>query len=243
MKVNGVRYVHQEEGASFRDWFALLAPLVLIAALALVGKLLGGRDFLSPEHVSGIVRALGWKGPLFLAIFAVVTPVFFIPRWPVAFAAGLLYGLLWGGLLANAASTVGAIFHYLMARTLLAPVAGRIMRRYSSLSGWVSGGKAFFALVLLRAFPFSNFSVTNMLAGAVRMPLLPYAAGSFLGMIPSTLLYAAWGKCVKQPSFRYQAAAWIVLAAVIGAALLIRNKIRPPGRNHSSPPDGIARGD
>ena len=234
---------HDTKGLGFHEWLSLLGPVALIAGFAIAGKLLGWSEFLSPGRIADVAGKLGWKGPVALAAAAVVTPVFFVPRWPIAFAGGLLYGLVWGSLLANTASTAGAVVHYLMARTMIAPAADRITRRYSSLSRWVSGERAFVGLVLLRAFPFSNFSVTNMLAGALKMPLLTYAAGSFIGMIPSTLLYAAWGKCVKQPSLHFQAAAWIVLAAVIACGLLIRAKFAPAaGGSAGGAQDGQASG-
>ena len=149
------------------------------------------------QNIADLLKPYGYYGILALGL---VTPfLLIVPRWPIAFIAGFMYGIVEGALLANTVSLFGAILHYTFARsTLGAPVEtliakskwNAILRRDENL---------FTGLLLLRAIPVSSFVLTNLIAGGLRIPLRIYAAASFLGMLPSSFLYATWGKTLKDP--------------------------------------------
>lgn len=178
--------------------------LLLFAATAVVLGLLGThesyRQVFSVEGIERIADDLGALGPAAILAAGVVGPLLFLPRWPICFAAGLLYGVVWGSALATLASLLGATLQFLMARSFLAGFARRILS-HSRLAGLtIRPGKAFVALFLLRAFPLSNFVVTNLMAGALRLKTFVYIAATALGMLPSSVMFAAWGKFAKKPS-------------------------------------------
>jgi uncharacterized membrane protein YdjX (TVP38/TMEM64 family) len=193
----------------------LLFVCIAVAGLA-VGYFTPLRDVLEIERVRSFAMGLGWWGPLVIVAVAAVGPLVFLPRWPVCFLCGLLYGVVWGSLLGNIASVLGAWVHYLVARSLLAPGSVRMLRRWQLDPSRIPGEKAFSVLLLLRAFPLSNSAATNVLAGALRLSLGGYLLATFLGMIPSTVLYASWGKLLKrpEPGFYYLAVGILVLVAV-----------------------------
>jgi uncharacterized membrane protein YdjX (TVP38/TMEM64 family) len=104
-----------------------------------------------------------------------------------------LFGLLWGILLALAASVAGAAIVYRFGRTLL---AGMVRRRIGPrLALWQTRFEtnAFWWVLYLRLFPLSNATLAGLLCGACRIPLGPYLAGSLLGFIPLTLVFAVFG--------------------------------------------------
>jgi uncharacterized membrane protein YdjX (TVP38/TMEM64 family) len=216
--------------------FLLLAVgLVLISVYTPVGK------FFSLDNISQIAGRLGYWGAYILILAGILSPLLFLPRWPIAFVAGLLYGVAWGTLLATAASTLGAILHFVLAKSLLAPLSDRLRKRYAITSAPIPREKAFLVLLFLRAFPLSNFVATNLLAGAMKVHFGAFMAASFLGMLPSSLMYAAWGKLLKKPSASFGALAAISLLFIVAGTLVAQKYFYPwfkrlrTGQNASGP--------
>ena len=213
--------------AADRPPWRRLAPFAaLSAAFVALGLLPGVRACLHADGLRHAARELGPWTPLAIAAFAVVSPLAFLPRWPVAFVCGLLYGVGWGGLLANLASTIGAWVHFRLARHAFGGAASRLPPRAERWRASLADPHtAFAALFLLRAFPLSNFTATNILAAALGLRVRVYLAATFLGMIPSTLLYACWGKLVRQPSPAFYALIAGLFVFLVAGTLFARRRL------------------
>ncbi len=186
------------------------------------------RAWFSVERIEALSQQLGAWGPALILALGAFTPLIFLPRWPLAVVSGMLYGVWIGTLLANVASLLGAALHYALARSLLGPLGARLLRRRRTAEPVViPRDHAFLALFFLRAFPLSNFVATNLLAGSLRIPSRTYLVASFLGMIPSSLMYAAWGKLVKQPSAGFYTVAALSLAFILVGTVLAQRKFLP----------------
>jgi len=181
-------------------WRRLLPFALLTVLFVAAGLQPSVRQYLHAEALRDFARQMGPWAPLVIAIFAIVSPLAFIPRWPVAFLCGLLYGIGWGGLLANVASTIGAWLHYRLARNAFSRTAARLPMAARWQKALSDPHTAFLSLFLMRAFPLSNFTATNILAGVLRLRTGVYLGATFLGMIPSTLLFTCWGKMMRKPS-------------------------------------------
>ncbi len=174
---------------------------------------------LNLDRITELAGRLGAWGPLFILVAGILTPLLFIPRWPLAFLGGLLYGVVGGALLATFASTLGAWLHFTLSSTLLAPFSDKLRRKYKLERFVVPPHKEFTAIFIMRAFPLSNFVATNLVAGALRMNRVKFVLASFLGMIPSSLLYAAGGKLMKKPSPGFYALAALVLVLMVAGTV------------------------
>jgi uncharacterized membrane protein YdjX (TVP38/TMEM64 family) len=173
-------------------------------------------QFFDKERIRVLADDLGVWGPALIIAVGTFTPLLFLPRAPLAFVSGLLYGVFWGTLLATFASTLGAWLNFVLAKTLLAPAADRL-RRTSALARLnVPADKEFLVIFIVRALPISNFVVTNLLAGALKMRPGSYLLATFLGMLPTSVMYAAWGKLLKQPSSEFYYVAAFTLLLVVG---------------------------
>lgn len=184
-------------------------------------------DYFHVDAITALSARLGAWGPVLLIALGIFTPLLFIPRWPIAFVGGLLYGVVWGTVLSTFGSSLGALLHYYLSRTLLAPFSEKIRRKMNWVGPAIPKDKQILALFLMRAFPLSNFVATNMMAGALKLHSMRYFYGSILGMIPSSLMYASWGKLMKKPSPWFYAVAvlslfMIVLGAIYGRRWLAR---------------------
>lgn len=213
-------------------WRRLLPFAVLSLLFLGLGLLPGVRAHLRADALRDAARGLGPWTPLAIALFALVSPLAFVPRWPVAFVCGLLYGVGWGSVLANLASTLGAWLHFRLARRAFGATAARLLPRAARWRDALSDPRtAFTALFLLRAFPLSNFTATNLLAAALGLPGRVYLGATFLGMIPSTLLYAALGKLLRRPSPGFAALVAALCVFLALGTLLARRRL---GRSHRS---------
>jgi uncharacterized membrane protein YdjX (TVP38/TMEM64 family) len=211
------------EARSFRQSVVRVVGFGLFAALLVWASLCRPvREFFSFEHIRQTTDALGALGPLAIVAFGIVSPLLFLPRWPLAMVAGLLYGVTRGVLLSTFASALGALLQFYLARSLLAGLAARLIAR-SRLAGMtIRPDKTFAAIFLLRAFPFSNFVATNLLAGAMRLHVVSYLAASFLGMLPSSYMYAACGKFMKNPSPIFLLSAFACVTLIAAGTIVTR---------------------
>ena len=106
-------------------------------------------EFFTKEAISRFARDLGYWGPAAILLGGLVSPLLFLPRWPLAFVSGLLYGVVWGTIISNIASTLGAWINFMLAKNLLAPMADRVRRKYALARLNVPEDKAFWILFLL----------------------------------------------------------------------------------------------
>ena len=132
-----------------------------------------------------------------LAYIAVVA--FSLPGGAVmTLAGGFLFGPFLGAAAAVVGATVGACLLFLAARHALAePLA----RRAGPLLGRVRDGlqrEGFWYLLSLRLLPVVPFWLVNLAPALAGMPLAPYAAATFLGIIPGTAVFAGIGAGLGQ---------------------------------------------
>lgn len=112
---------------------------------------------------------------------------------PLTLIAGIVFGLGWGLALVSFASSIGALFSFLIARTLLRDWA---QRRFSNFlervnKGVEQDGASY--LFILRLIPFIPFFVINPVFGLTRMSAWRFYIVSQLGMLPGTAIYVNLG--------------------------------------------------
>lgn len=189
----------------------LARALAVVAVIAIVSLFPAARSWLSRENIYATTQAMGAWGPAILILAGVVGPLVFIPRAPICFVGGLLYGVTLGSILGMVAGTAGSILQYYLSIGLLARSAKRLTppRWQRSISALRS--HPFRALLLLRLFPLSNASLVNMISGLLRLPLRPFVRATVLGTLPITIIYAFWGQTARQPKLQYIALSMVFL--------------------------------
>jgi len=209
----------------------ILAKLGVFLAVAVAALLVSHFThigaYFSEEKLREEAVKLGAWGPVVIIALGIVMPLAFLPRWPLPFVGGMLYGLTWGVLLPTFASTLGAWLQHGLSSSLLAPMTERLKKRYRLEKLHVPHEREFLFIFLLRAFPLSNFVLTNLIAGALRMRASRYVIASFLGMIPSSLMYAAAGKLMKKPDEKFYYVAIGIAVIFIAGAWLAQRYVQP----------------
>lgn len=204
----------------------LLIFALLMAVAVVISVTTPLRDILSVDDLRARALALGPWAPLAIIVVGAIGPSLLLPRWPIAFASGFLYGIGTGTVLGNFASALGALVHFFVALHLLAPSARAMCRKRNIDIDRIPQDKAFLVIFMLRAFPFSSTVVTNLIAGSLKMNVRPYFTATFLGMIPSSLIYAATGSLINESSNAIYFAIGVGLMIFVMVAWFGRHTLR-----------------
>ncbi|MHC4822873.1 MAG: TVP38/TMEM64 family protein [Planctomycetota bacterium] len=141
------------------------------------------------------VRDQGMLGALVVGVGYVVATVLMIPGSLITLMIGAIYGPWLGTALVSPASVVGATFAFLLGRSVFRASIEQKMGgnlKFSALQIAMEK-EGFKILTLVRLSPVFPFTVVNYAFGLTRVKLAHYVAGSFLGMLPGTLMYVYLG--------------------------------------------------
>jgi uncharacterized membrane protein YdjX (TVP38/TMEM64 family) len=180
--------MHLRAAKPLLPFLAMVAVPVIIAAL-LVGSLQGWP--FAQELIAGIRDMAGewWAIPLLILLY-VVFALLLLPVAPLSAAAALAWGWAAGGAIDLAAATLSAIIPFYLARGgLSARVQLYLLRRGLPVPHFTPDQRAF-ALLMLRLVPILPFAALNYLCGLARFRTREYVIPTFVGMIPSSFLFA-----------------------------------------------------
>jgi uncharacterized membrane protein YdjX (TVP38/TMEM64 family) len=179
-------------------------PLLLLAGLVAAGVLLRElRDagVLDTGFLGRITARLGVPAEVVFVVLGAAACMVGVPRQAVAFAGGTAFGALMGSLLGLAAMVAGCAGSFLWARAVGRDWARRRIEqafagRLARLDRFIAENP-FTATLTLRLLPVGNNLALNLLAGLSGVALGPFLAGSAIGYIPQTVVFALLGKGVR----------------------------------------------
>ena len=171
----------------------------------------------SAEGVRDALLRYGDLAPvIYMLLFAVLT-AFFFPVAVLAFAGGLLFGLLWGSVYTFIGAVINCALMFFLARRIgREKIRALVQRKLPSV--WqarlkkAGGRKGFLLLIILRLIPAVPYNLINYAFGLTEMPFAAYMLGSAIGIIPGTLVFINIGDKaldVTSPSF------WIALGLLV----------------------------
>ena len=141
------------------------------------------------------IAGLGaWGFVLFVTIYAVGT-VLLVPGSALTVGAGLVFGLGWGVAAVTLGANLGAAGAFLLARHVARKkVASMALTnpKFKALDAAVAR-QGWKVVLLLRLSPLIPFNLINYLYGLTPVRFWTYAANSFVGMLPGTVLYVYLG--------------------------------------------------
>jgi uncharacterized membrane protein YdjX (TVP38/TMEM64 family) len=137
----------------------------------------------------------GVSGMALYALLSGVSVVFLFPGSIFMTAAGAAFGLARGFLVAQSAGWLGAMLAFLVSRYLARPRVERwVATKPSFASVDEAIGKEGWKIVLLsRCCPVFPYIFQNYAFGLSRVSFAGYALATFVGLIPTTLVFAYLG--------------------------------------------------
>ena len=172
-----------------------VAAAAALAALAVMA-LLWARGLDVPALRDTVAGAGAWAPLAFVGLQVLLTvPPF--PRSLFTLAAGLLFGSGTGSVLAVVATTLAAVAAFGLVRV----TGGSIVERYAERAPMVWTRRrldrsGLLAVVSLRLIPVLPFPVINYAAGLSGVGVVPFAAGTLLGILPGTIALVVLGDAV-----------------------------------------------
>lgn len=204
-------------GSGLKSVLKGLAMIAGLVALGYAARALGLVEMLDPAWLDEEVRGRGFYGELvFIAAGAALTAVG-LPRQLVAFGGGYVFGLWEGVGFSLLAQMIGCAAAFWYARLF-----GRdfVRRRFGRRIGRVDDflrGNPFTMTLLIRFLPVGSNVVTNLAAGVTSVGARPFLAGSLLGYLPQTLIFALLGTGIHvEPGLRIS----LSVALFVGSAVL-----------------------
>lgn len=204
-----------------KDLLRLVATgLFFTAAAVLLHSELAREIFKDPQQLKRMVMALSGAGPAGVLVFILAGAALVavgIPRLWVSAVAGAVFGLWMGFVLAMAATLLGAAGAYGIGRGILSDVVER--RLGTRLAVWKLRFRenAFWWVLYGRLFPFSNSTLKSLLCGSCRVPLRPYLLATFIGFLPLTIVFNAFGSGTVRGSGVQIAIGFGAIALTMGA--------------------------
>ncbi|WP_461208849.1 TVP38/TMEM64 family protein [Desulfocurvus sp. DL9XJH121] len=197
----------RKQARAYLKGFAMLAVL---AGLGL-GLRAAGLDQALDEHwIDAHIRGQGlWGWGLFLLAAGAFTGLG-LPRQIVAFLGGYAYGFLGGTLAGTLGTALGCALAFFFARFL---GRGYVARRFGGKIAKVDAflrENPFSMTLIIRFMPVGSNILTNLVAGVSSVGALPFLAGSTLGFVPQTLIFALLGS-----GFKVDFAWRVTLAAIL----------------------------
>ncbi len=177
----------------------VLAAMLLIALAAWTAYDAGA--FLTPDSISKRLEAAGAFAPVALmlatALAVVLSP---IPSLPLDMLAGRVFGPYWGTLYAAMGATLGAIASFMITRLLGRALVARFLKGHINFCQQCSDRLLTKVVFCSRLIPFVSFDLVSYGAGLTQMSAWKFGIATFLGTLPVTFLYTAYGSTVLENS-------------------------------------------
>lgn len=221
-----------------------IALLLLVAAVAAIVLFVrSGISVADAIRYARTMRGNWWTAVAYIAVYAALN-VLFIPTTLLSVASAVIWGWLLGGTIELLAATVGAMLPYALARWLGPDWTPSFSRSPFARLHSPDSDK-FTVLLILRLVPVIPYTALNYAAGLTRISAGQYALATFVGIIPSTFVFAffvdsiAAGVLQPHQVFLRILVAGGVLAAVVLVTRLFASRLRSdriaaPG--HTAPP-------
>jgi uncharacterized membrane protein YdjX (TVP38/TMEM64 family) len=173
-------------------WCFALASLAAIACLTFHFRhLIFNGEYLANFLVEALPCCLV---PLFLGLYIVLTVVG-MPGTVLTTVGGVLFGLSWGTFWSVLGATLGALGAFWTARYLLQDWLHQKFRHHPALQRLHQSvsRQPLYLVLTLRFAPISPFNLLNFLFGLTPIHWFPYTLGTFIGIIPGTIIYTWLG--------------------------------------------------
>jgi uncharacterized membrane protein YdjX (TVP38/TMEM64 family) len=208
--------------------------VTLVAALAGAVAALGVPK---PGEAAAVVADLGSVAPAIAVAGCAVLVLGLFPRTVLSAAAGLVFGPWAGAGYVIAGATAGALVAFGVGRWLgrdFVAAQARIRR----IDGWLTRGGVL-GVLTVRVLPIAPFGLVSYGFGISGVRLRAYLAGTVLGMLPSTLVYANLGAAATEPGsaeFLVAAVVAILFAATTGSLAVWLGRRRARVASHNAGP-------
>lgn len=240
-----------------RFTLALLSYKTILWVIIIAGVITG--TMMLPVK-NWLIQGLEWTQSLgiwayaFVVAFYVLACVFLLPGSILTLGAGLIFGLVGGAIIVSIGSTLGACAAFWIGRTIARNwIDNKVSanKKFAAIDEAVAH-QGFKIVLLTRLSPVFPFNLLNYTFGLTNIAFWKYALGSWIGMIPGTIMYVYFGAGLR--SFAALAAGevekgtagrlffWFGLAATIVVTVFVTRIARKALKQEMPEADKQAKG-
>ncbi len=148
-----------------------------------------------------LIRSLEWTqglgiwGSVFVIAFYIIACVLLLPGSVLTLGAGFIFKVVIGAITVSIGSTLGACAAFLVGRTVARKwIAGKVAKneKFAAIDEAVAQ-QGFKIVLLMRLSPIFPFNMLNYAFGLTKISFWKYALGSWIGMMPGTIMYVYFG--------------------------------------------------
>lgn len=228
----------------FRFGVLIALSVGLLAATAL----LASQGRLDAAAIQSFVAKGGVLSPILYVVVATFLHIAWVPRSVLTAAAAALFGFTLGAVLGLAGGLLGAMIGYAMGKRLGHPYLDRKAGKRGRLVLAFISRHGFLAIVLGRVNPTMSCELVSLCGGLAAVPMRRYIAASVVGMLPGSVLYAAFGASIVAEDSGWglglSIAGFVVLSLVTGVWLwkLWKRDLKLPPESETVA-EAVGRGD
>lgn len=210
---------------SFLAGFATFMPA--IAGIVLLGNLDPVGSWLRSHDGAGLA--------IYIAAFMILGGLAFLPTYSQAVLGGWAFGLWAGFPAAMAGFFGGSLIGYGVAHLMGGDRGYRLINehpKWKAVREALVGGdqgvgfvRTMLIVALLRLPPNSPFALTNLVMAAAKVPRLPFALGTLIGMTPRTIGAVYIATLIKgslsKDAIKEATPMWVVVAGIVSAVVVL----------------------
>ena len=170
--------------------------------IAILGAVLGvfvAFKFLIPESFWTSLRdwidGLGHWAPIMFILIYIVSSIILVPCSALTVLSGFIFGVVWGTVWVSIGSVLGASAAFLVGRYF---ARNWVERKTAGNKNFQAVGKAIESgglkiVTLIRLSPLFPYNLLNYFFGVTKVPFRTFVLGSWIGMLPGTIMYVYIG--------------------------------------------------
>lgn len=142
---------------------------------------------------------MGATGYLLFALGYVLIALLMLPASLMTVAAGAIFGMTKGVILVSLSSTLAACVAFATSRWMLRDAIEPWIKRspiFQAIDRAIEL-ESFRAVILIRTSPVFPYNLTNYAFGITKLSFKEFALGSWLGMLPGTIVYVWVGSAAN----------------------------------------------
>jgi len=193
--------------------------LLLLATFFILARYTSLDQLLSIDYLQSLKDKYGIWSHLFFFVFCIVSTVTFLPPLFLSVAAGVIFGKFLGFTYIVLGFTIGSMISFALARFLGKSFIEGLMSRYLKQVMKYDQklqDKGLLTIFILRLIPIFHFNFFNYALGLTKVTWKDYFWGTFLGVMPGTLVIVVFSHSVASAN-----AVDIVVSLVLGIVLLV----------------------
>ncbi len=201
-----------------------IAIALLFIILYIILKRTGLLAFIMDgDRLSGYIERIGIYGPMMIiglmAGAIVVNP---IPSAPIALAAGLAFGHIWGTIYVVAGALAGALIAFSIGRLVGQEILYRWFGDRLKVGLFGSQNMLTGIVFISRLVPFISFDIVSYAAGLTEIKVWRFTLATFAGIIPASYLLTHFGSAMGAGNAKRIATSVLALGFLTLTPILIK---------------------